>query len=265
MPTCFVIQPFDAGKFDKRFEQVFKPAIIAAGLDPYRVDQDPHVDIPIDAIESGIRSASICLADITTDNPNVWYELGYAFATGTPVVMVCSSERESKKYPFDIQHRSIIPYTVDAPGDYESLKNKIVEKIKAQLERGATLRQIAETEQVAPVAGLSQPELTVLAVLAGEVGVPDGKAAVYSVQNDAERASLTKIGFALGLRRLEEKSFVEATTYTDQNEYEIDALKITDAGWDWIDTNEERFVLRWPSKAELEAQVAEITDDDIPF
>lgn len=81
MPTCFVIQPFDADKFDKRFEQVFKPAIIVAGLDPYRVDQDPHVDIPIDGIESGIRSASICLADITTDNPNVWYELGYAFCS----------------------------------------------------------------------------------------------------------------------------------------------------------------------------------------
>ena len=265
MPTCFMIQPFDAGKFDKRFEQVFKPAIIAAGLDPYRVDQDPHVDIPIDAIESGIRSASICLADITTDNPNVWYELGYAFATGTPVVMVCSSERESKKYPFDIQHRSIIPYTVDAPGDYESLKNKIVEKIKAQLERGATLRQIAETEQVAPVAGLSQIELTVLTVLAREVGMPDGKADVDSVQQYAERASLTKTGFALGVRRLEKKSLVEATTYTNQNEYEIDALKITNAGWDWINANEERFVLRWPSKAELEALAVEITDDDIPF
>jgi hypothetical protein len=265
MPTCFVIQPFDAGKFDKRFEQVFKPAIIVAGLDPYRVDQDPHVDIPIDAIESGIRSASICLADITTDNPNVWYELGYAFATGTPVVMVCSSERDSKKYPFDIQHRAIIPYTVDAPGDFDSLKDKIAERINALLERGAALRQMAETQQVAPVGGLSQPELTVLAVLAGEVGVPDGKAAVYSVQHDAERASLTKVGFALGLRCLSEKFLVEMTMYTDQNGYDIDALRITNAGWNWIDANEERFVLRRLSKAELAALNAEISDDDIPF
>ena len=32
MPTCFVIQPFDSGKFDKRFEDVYKPAIEAADL-----------------------------------------------------------------------------------------------------------------------------------------------------------------------------------------------------------------------------------------
>ena len=265
MSTCFVIQPFDAGKFDKRFEQVFKPAIIAAGLEPYRVDQDPQVDVPIDAIENGIRSASICLADITTDNPNVWYELGYAFATGAPVIMVCSNERESKKYPFDIQHRTIIPYTVDAPGDFNNLKDRITERIKALLDRGANLRKIAETEQVAPVAGLSQPELAVLAVLAGKVGVPDGKADVYYVQQDADRAGLTKIGFALGLRRLKGKSLVEATTYTSQDEYEVDALKVTNAGWDWIEANEERFVLRRLSKAERAALDAEISDDDIPF
>src|SRR5919106_1440190 len=121
MATCFVIQPFDAGKFDKRFEQVFKPAVEAAGLEAYRVDQDPKVEIPIDAIEEGIRSAAICLADITTDNPNVWYELGYAFAAGRPVVMVCSSERTGRKYPFDIQHRTVISYLVEAPGDFDKL------------------------------------------------------------------------------------------------------------------------------------------------
>ena len=83
MPTCFVIQPFDdGGKFDKRFQDNLQPALKDAGLDAYRVDLDPSVDVPIDAIESRIRDAAICLADITTDNPNVWYELGYAFAVG---------------------------------------------------------------------------------------------------------------------------------------------------------------------------------------
>jgi hypothetical protein len=110
MATCFVIQPFDSGKFDKRFEDIYRPAIEAAGLEAYRVDKDPSVSVPIDAIEEGIRQAAVCLADITADNPNVWYELGYAFAAKRPVVMVCSEERTGKKYPFDIQHRSIIAY-----------------------------------------------------------------------------------------------------------------------------------------------------------
>lgn len=33
MPICFVIQPFDSGRFDKRFDDVYKPAIEAAGLE----------------------------------------------------------------------------------------------------------------------------------------------------------------------------------------------------------------------------------------
>ena len=72
MPTCFVIQPFDNGKYDKRFEDVYKPAIEAAGAEAYRVDRDHSVEVPIDAIEEGIRSAEVCLADVSDDNPNVW-------------------------------------------------------------------------------------------------------------------------------------------------------------------------------------------------
>jgi hypothetical protein len=64
MSTCFVIQPFDGGKYDKRFEDVFRPAIETAGLEAYRVDRDPSVEVPIDSIEEGIRNAAVCLADI---------------------------------------------------------------------------------------------------------------------------------------------------------------------------------------------------------
>ena len=135
MGICFVIQPFDSEKFDKRFIDVYKPAIEAAGLEAYRVDNDLSVSIPIDSIENGIKQASVCLADITSDNPNVWYELGYAFACGKPVIMVCSEERTGKKYPFDIQHRSIIPYTADAPGDFDKLRDNLTAKMGCTAKR----------------------------------------------------------------------------------------------------------------------------------
>ena len=68
MPTCFVIQPFDP-EHNKRYEEVYKPALKQAGLEPYRVDQDPTVEVPIESIEKGIRDSAICLADITEDIP----------------------------------------------------------------------------------------------------------------------------------------------------------------------------------------------------
>ena len=250
MPTCFVIQPFDSGKYDKRFDDVFAPAITDAGLEPYRVDRDHSVDIPIESIEAGIRNAAIVFADITADNPNVWYELGVAFALGKPVVMVCSKERT--KYPFDIQHRSVISYHTDAPSDFNELRGTITDRAKAALNKSETIQRVADSEQVAPVAGLSQSELFVLSVLAGSVmPTDDSNVGVYALKGDVERAGLTAVGFSLGVRRLMVKGLVEATTAYDQGE-SYDALQMTDAGWRWIDVNEDRFLLR---KAKVEEPV----------
>ena len=143
MPVCFVIQPFDDGKYDKRYEDIYKPAIEAAGLEAYRVDRDASVEVPIDAIEQGIRNAAVCLADITSDNPNVWYELGFAFASSRPVVMVCSGERI--KYPFDIQHRAIINYVADSSRDFESQSFRSRKESKAVLDNRETLRRCARS------------------------------------------------------------------------------------------------------------------------
>jgi len=207
MQQCFVIQPFDGGTFDKRYKETFKPAIEKADLEPYRADKDPSVEVPIEAIEEGIRSAAICFADITTDNPNVWYELGYARASGRPVVMICSDERVGNKYPFDIQHRTVIRYETKSQGDYEDLELAITEKLTALLAKGETLRQMAEEQQVAPVSGLSQQELSVLAVMAGSVA-PGDVLSFHSIRNDAEKAGLTNVAVSLGIVRLKKKQFI---------------------------------------------------------
>lgn len=260
MPTCFVIQPFDHAKFDKRFEDTFRPAIEEAGLDPYRVDQDPNVEIPIEAIEDGIRDAAICLADITTDNPNVWYELGYAFAAGKAVIMVCSDERKDGRYPFDIQHRAVIGYKSESSSDFEQLKNKIKDRLHALMKKGARLRELAESDPVSPREGLSQPELAVLATLAGEAALPDSSVSVYLLKNDIERVGFTSLGFGLGFRRLQNKGFIESTEeFDDQYNEPYTGARLTQIGWDWIEANEDMFSLK---KGE---PLKDDFDDDIPF
>lgn len=259
MPICFVIQPFDADKFDKRFEDVFSPAVKAAGLDPYRVDRDPAVDIPIDAIESGIRGAAVCLADITNDNPNVWYELGFAFAAGRPVVMVCSDERTGKRFPFDIQHRTIITYKAQSSSDFVKLKSEITNRIMALLTRTEALRVIEASELVAPVQGLSQPELAVIATIAGGVFIPGGGISAYEAKREVERAGFTPIGFSVGVQRLRSKRFVELRDGEDHHGNPIQEIAITNSGWDWIERNEDKFMLRRP------APKPPPDSDDVPF
>ena len=131
MPTCFVIQPFDEEN-DRRYEEVYKPALEDAAVTPYRVDRDPSVAVPIDSIENKIKESDIFLADITTHNPNVWYELGFASATGRPVVMICEGAAFAK-LPFDIQHRLVVQYSTASPTDFERLRKDVTNRIVARL------------------------------------------------------------------------------------------------------------------------------------
>ncbi len=126
---CFVIQPFDQDTYDKRYEDIYSQAILDAGLEPYRIDEDLSIDIPIAEIHTQIKNAVACFVEITTDNPNVWYELGFAIALEKPVCIVCSDERKTK-YPFDIQHRQIIEYKTQSVTDYKELRKKISKKLK---------------------------------------------------------------------------------------------------------------------------------------
>jgi hypothetical protein len=141
MPRCFVIQRFDKGPYDKRYRDVLVPAIRAAGLEPYRVDEDPSATILIEDIENGIRQSDICLADVTLDNPNIWYEIGFAHANGKSVVLICSEPRPTP-FPFDVRHRQIIMYSLDSPSDFKSLANDITLRLEARLKN---VRQVPDS------------------------------------------------------------------------------------------------------------------------
>lgn len=98
------------------FDEIYKPAIEEAGFEPYRVDRDPSASVPITNIENGIRESVACLADISKYKPNVWFKLGYAICANKPLCLVCEFERET--FPFDVQHRQIIPYKKGPPSDF---------------------------------------------------------------------------------------------------------------------------------------------------
>ncbi len=260
MPTCFVIQPFSP-KFDKRYHEDYKPALEDAGLEPYRVDQDPSTERLMDSIEEEIRKATICLADITTDNPNVWYELGYAFAMGRSVIMVCSKERGGK-YPFDIQDRTIIEYASESRSDFDKLRDQITARAKALVQKNVE-RQVLESEQVAPTSGLRQHEILVLAAAIAETKFPGRPVSGWALRHEAENAGLNESGATIALRGLQHKRFLAFSTDEDDWGRTYDAVTITDTAWTWIDSNQSLFSLFKGKKKE--ADLPPLTEDDIPF
>jgi hypothetical protein len=78
--SCFVMQPFALPHGDY-FEKIFKPAIDKTGLKPIRADADIFATGKIiDQIWRGINAAKVLVAELTTRNANVLYELGLAHA-----------------------------------------------------------------------------------------------------------------------------------------------------------------------------------------
>ena len=161
MPRCFVIQPFDRGAFDKRYRDVLVPAIKDAELEPYRVDEDPSANVLIDDIEAGIRSSEICLADITNDNPNIWYEVGFTLANGKPIVLICSNPRPTPP-PFDIRHLQIIYYSLDSPSDFKKLEREVSARLRAKIKKSEAMQTIASLSPVKSTEGLSSYEIAAL-------------------------------------------------------------------------------------------------------
>lgn len=128
--TCFVMQPF-GGHLGTYYEAIFKPAIEQAGLVAVRADDDIFATGKVmDQVWRGIRQASVLVAELTSKNPNVFYELGLAHALEKPVILVSSNQED---VPFDLRHIRAIFYDQNDPFWGQKLIDKISDNIKAAL------------------------------------------------------------------------------------------------------------------------------------
>ena len=237
MLTCFVIQPFDdGGRYDKRYEDVFEPAIKNADLEPYRVDQDPSVSVPIDDIERGIEHSDVCLVEISTDNPNVWFELGYAIASKRGVVLVCSDERKAR-FPFDVQHRNIIRYSTESSSDFETARLKITERLKAVLIKRKNLGQLGSVTSISRVEGLEQYEIAGLVAVAEEVNDPEDGISAWMFSQNMKQAGFSNLAGTLALKSLLDREMLERFEDENYDGETFTAFKVTSEGMAWLLTN----------------------------
>jgi len=103
---CFVISPFGM-PFDEYYQDIIAPAAKSVGLDVVRADEIYGVRPIMEDIVRGIVEANVIVAEVTTRNPNVNYELGMAHALGKPVVIISQSTDD---IPFDYKHVRAILY-----------------------------------------------------------------------------------------------------------------------------------------------------------
>jgi tetratricopeptide (TPR) repeat protein len=115
---AFIIMPFGRKTasdgteidFDAVYAKLLAPAVQAAGLYPHRADAERrggsiHADMFQDLL-----LAEFVVADLTLDNPNVWYEIGvrHALRAGGAVLTYALRDR----LPFDIAGQRMQHYTL---------------------------------------------------------------------------------------------------------------------------------------------------------
>lgn len=86
--------------FNRVYVELLQPALEAADLDVFRADEEMRAgDIRKDMFQE-LLIADLVVADLTLDNPNVWYELGVRHALRARGVILVQGPRGSQ--PFDI-------------------------------------------------------------------------------------------------------------------------------------------------------------------
>ena len=100
-----------------------------------------------------------------------------------------------------------------------------------------------------------------LALAAADTAIPGTSVSAWSLQRDAESAGLTGIGFAVAIRSLQRRGFVEFGRAEDEYGAQYETVALTENAWTWIDGNDSLFSL----VKEKSAPPSELTEDDIPF
>ncbi|MBV8279870.1 MAG: DUF4071 domain-containing protein [Verrucomicrobia bacterium] len=156
-PLCFVLMPFgkkpDIGglliDFDAVYKGVIKPAVEAVGLDPLRADEEQGGGIIHKPMFERLVLCPYAVADLTTANANVFYELGvrHAVRPASTVLLYAGASR----MPFDVEPLRALPYKIEATGmpaepekAKEVLINRLREAVNAPDAKDSPLYQLLE-------------------------------------------------------------------------------------------------------------------------
>jgi nucleoside 2-deoxyribosyltransferase len=121
---AFVLMPFSSD-FDDIYKFGVKEPAAELGVLAERVDEQIYSEGILERIYRQIDLADIIIADMSGQNPNVFYEVGYAHAKGKLCIHLTS---DANDIPFDLKHRRHIVYQ----SSINTLKERIVEEITAQ-------------------------------------------------------------------------------------------------------------------------------------
>jgi len=122
-PLCFVLMPFGNKPrpgggvidFDAVYRDLLAPAVAGAGLEPLRADEEQTGGVIHKPMFERLILCEYAIADLTTANANVFYELGLRHAV-RPYTTVTVFGEGCGQLPFDVAPLRGLPYKLGPDG-----------------------------------------------------------------------------------------------------------------------------------------------------
>ena len=148
-PLCFVLMPFGmkrdpAGRPDIDFNRIYQkaiaPGIAGAGLEPIRADEEVTAGIIHTAMFERLLLCDFAVADLTTANANVFYELGVRHAVRPRTTLMVFADHHP--IPFDVKMLRAESYSLGENNAFTDSEAEVLrEKLRARM---TELRKLAQ-------------------------------------------------------------------------------------------------------------------------
>lgn len=166
-PLCFVLMPF--GKkpdvmgsmidFDAVYKELIAPAIEEAGLEALRADEEVAGGIIHKPMFERLILCEYAVADLTTANANVFYELGlrHAIRPWSTVLLFAKGGR----LPFDVGLLRAMPYQLTPegiPANAQDAKTALVNRL-AEVHKAAQDMPLTDSPVFQLIEGFPEPNI----------------------------------------------------------------------------------------------------------
>jgi tetratricopeptide (TPR) repeat protein len=142
-PLCFVLMPFGQKKdaagatidFDSVYRDLIAPSVAEAGMEVIRADEEMTGGMIHKPMYERLILCEYAVADLTTANANVFYELGLRHAVRRHSTILIFAD--SGRLPFDVAPLRALPYKLTPEGTLsnpQDAKKALVDRLSAAYE-----------------------------------------------------------------------------------------------------------------------------------
>ena len=133
MKTCFIVCPIGNDDTETRkrsdtlFKHVISPVCDECNFTPIRIDRENTNGSLTDEIFKHICEDDLVIADLTENNPNVFYEIGYRAALDKPAIHLMS---KNASIPFDVSTIRTYFYDLSDLDNVAEMKERLIQTIQ---------------------------------------------------------------------------------------------------------------------------------------